>query len=813
MIIAEGLANAILVFRLINEYCYQLNKVRGKILFIELADAGLFDLSVTARDLSSWHCGFDAFAIAALDIEMKERANIVSPQRSFLAALSGTHRLLGDVPYSVGRDIVLVECSCSEDVLERAKGESAKSIGKNLQLWKQSNPEWRIPVVLEFGSTSVAFKGEPPKTDAEAVRRAGDLDKLINEIALIAGEHGIETNADPLKIANASDYRDGTLEACQADIDMYGACRVFSNLDETTWIPDPLPLRIAQRNVLIVCAQVALLQGPEERPGVPIYFPRVVKLVLASAYGRVLVYHVDMEDTGIYPEGYVDAQLGSRKEWRYMRSSILEYLGKNGILVGFGVSWVLTALQLALDATRVIEIGEEPAFQRWCRQLAVASKTPQLADHMTPNLKIPYDARWPAVLQPDPLDLAPEGRPDIFRFAFYTAAVWQIVRTRIAEDRARHDIFYARSLYKVGCGLGFLERDLIYLSEDQDLLLRPRAKLTRDTSTWPAVTDLATTPLDIISRVEEAPSFPVLWPGEHTKFIKQCLAMTQKWRDSIPPGDPFPRNFGNHTDRSQLAVDMSIGSMTVHIDAGLAVAWINHHHVFSCAQLAAVDPGSDKFKTVTGRNLIICCIDLAFQPAWFDCAMGPQPPRIDPRARPDEEMLKAMKADPLRGAPKFFHQKLAEVPPHFITPPPRRIRTPLPPLQKIPIIPRQVGEPKKKRKWIHPPGEFTSYGREAHTSEESQAEEVPAAAVPTTPEEIAAAELRAKGVKLTEALYKAQKKVREDNAKKKAAAEERAMSPPPAPSTPKPPEESQPQTPRRSPRGSPKKPSEKRAEK
>ena len=425
VIIAEGLANAILVFRLINEYCYQLNKVRGKILFIELADAGLFDLSVTARDLSSWHCGFDAFAIAALDIEMKERANIVSPQRSFLAALSGTHRLLGDVPYSVGRDIVLVECSCSEDVLERAKGESAKSIGKNLQLWKQSNPEWRIPVVLEFGSTSVAFKGEPPKTDAEAVRRAGDLDKLINEIALIAGEHGIETNADPLKIANASDYRDGTLEACQADIDMYGACRVFSNLDETTWIPDPLPLRIAQRNVLIVCAQVALLQGPEERPGVPIYFPRVVKLVLANAYGRVLVYHVDMEDTGIYPEGYVDAQLGSRKEWRYMRSSILEYLGKNGILVGFGVSWVLTALQLALDATRVIEIGEEPAFQRWCRQLAVASKTPQLADHMTPNLKIPYDARWPAVLQPDPLDLAPEGRPDIFRFAFYTAAVWQ----------------------------------------------------------------------------------------------------------------------------------------------------------------------------------------------------------------------------------------------------------------------------------------------------------------------------------------------------------------------------------------------------
>ena len=809
VIITEGLANGILLYRLINEYCQQLNKEGGHILYAELADGGLFDLSVMARTLSSWHCGIEALAIIALDLEMKERANVLSPQRPLLAALTGVPRLIGDNQYPIERDIVLVECSCSNDILERMKGEKAKSLGQSLQTWKRQNAEWRVPVLLEFGSTSVAFRSDPPKDEKEAKKQTETLNKFIETVLTVAGECDIDTGSEPLRVPQACDYRDGTLEVCQADVDTFGACRIFSNLDDESQVPNPLPLRVAQWNVLLICAQIALLQGPEEQPGMPTYFPRVVKLTLSDAFGTVLAYHVDVEDPGIYPEGYEQAQLGVRKEWRYMRSSILEYLGKNGILVGFNVTWVLTALQLALNASRVIDIGEEPAFQRWCRQLAAASKKPQLAECMTPNLKIAYDSRWPAILQAEPLELTTDGKLDIFKQTHYTAAVWQVVRARVAEDRARYEVFYAKSLYKVGCGIGFSDRDLLFLLEDQELIYRRQIKQKSDSAHWPAVSDLAATPLATIAQVEEAPSHPILWPGEHVRFLNQCSAMLQRWRDQVLPGDSFPRDFGNHANRSQVAVNMSIGSMKIHDDAGLVVAWINRMHLHSCAQLATIDPTDEKFRTEAGRNLIVCFADLAFQPAWFDYACGPRPPFNDPTSKTEGELLLSMKADPLRGAPHFFSDKLAEVPAHFITPPPRKIRTPLPILPRIPIIPREVPGQKKPRRWVRPPGDISSYGRPAHTSEESAAEEeaatakaAAATAAASNPEAAKAAELRERGAKWTEALYQAQKKCREKDAAKKAAAEARAVSPPPAPSTPEPRarEPEQPPSPRRSPR-------------
>ena len=284
--------------------------------------------------------------------------------------------------------------------------------------------------------------------------------------------------------------------------------------------------------------------------------------------------------------------------------------------------------------------------------------------------------------------------------------------------------------------------------------------------------------------------------------------MVQKWKDRVSAGDPFPRNLGKYESRNQVATNMSIGSMRIRDDLGLTCAWINGHHAHSCAQLAAINPADAKFATEMGRNLIICCADLAFQPAWFEYACGPRPPLFDPRNRTNEEMAKEMKADPLRGAPKFFNDKLSEVPAHFITPPPRRIRTPLPKMPKIPIIPRQVGEPVKQRRWI-PPDAFNSYGRFARSSEESAGEEpaAVAAATPTDPEAVKAAELRARGVQWTESLYNAQKKVREQKAAAKAAAEARAVPPsPPPPRTPEPRarEQAQTPTPRRSPRNSPK---------
>jgi hypothetical protein len=809
VIIAEGLSNAILVFRLINEYCIQLNQQRGHILKIELADAGLLDISVTSRECGSWHLGPQAFAIAALDLETKERAEVISIGRTLLGSLTGVPRLIGSNQYDVGRDLVLVECSCTYDILNRTTGESAKGIGKNLSDWKRQNPEHRIPAILEYGSCSVAFRGESAKTKKESQIRAKALDRLIGEIATIAGEHGIDTSLEPLRAPRAADYRDGTLDVCQADIDDFGACSIFSNLDDLSAVPDPLPLPVAQDNVLIVCAQICLLRGPAVPQEDPHHYPRVVKLVLSNAFGNVLVYHVDMEEPGIYPEGYEDGQQGGRKDWRYMRSSIIEYLGKNCMLVGFGISWILTALQLPLEASRVIDIGEEPAFQRWCKQLAGVSKTPRLADHMARNLAIPYDSRWPAILQPEPLELALNGKPDIFRRTLYTAAVWQVVRTRIAEDRAKLEVYYARSLYKVGCGLGYSDRDLLFFAEAQNLTYRAHDKLSIGSLHWPAFTDLASTALSVIAQAEEFPSHPITWSGadsgEHAHFIKQCAAMVQRWKQQVLPGDHFPRDLGNYGTRSQVAVNLSIGSMRIRDSLDLSCAWINNHYVHTNAQLAGIDPADPKFSTEGGRNLIVCFADLAMEAPWFDHAYNPRPGWFDPRNRTEAEGRKETAADPLRGAPKHFRDKPAEVPAHFITPPPRRFRTPTPVLPDIPIIPRQVGEPRKRRKWI-PASEGNSYGRYVSASEGEEDEDAAAAAAaatPLTPEAAQAAELRAKGVQWTEALYQAQKKVAAAKAAEKAATAERAASPPPPAKTPEPREHEK--SPRRSPRHSPKK--------
>ena len=53
-----------------------------------------------------------------------------------------------------------------------------------------------------------------------------------------------------------------------------------------------------------------------------------------------------------------------------MRSSLLSYFCRDNLLVGFNITWTLTALQLAVDATRVVDIGLEPAYRRWCCQLS-----------------------------------------------------------------------------------------------------------------------------------------------------------------------------------------------------------------------------------------------------------------------------------------------------------------------------------------------------------------------------------------------------------------------------------------------------------
>ena len=118
----------------------------------------------------------------------------------------------------------------------------------------------------------------------------------------------------------------------------------------------------------------------------------------------------------------------------------------------------------------MVDVGLEPAYQRWCCQLSQRYK--RFVEMLVPNLCIPLDRRWRAILLGD-LELMPNGRDNIFRDTLYTAAIWQVIRVRVAADRANVELHLLKRLYKIGCGAGFGRRELFSLEDEQNLLERP----------------------------------------------------------------------------------------------------------------------------------------------------------------------------------------------------------------------------------------------------------------------------------------------------------------------------------------------------
>lgn len=60
---------------------------------------------------------------------------------------------------------------------------------------------------------------------------------------------------------------------------------------------------------------------------------------------------------------------GTRTKAAEMRRQILERLDYN-YLVGFYLTWTLTALSLALPASAIIDLGTDELYQKWCISMA-----------------------------------------------------------------------------------------------------------------------------------------------------------------------------------------------------------------------------------------------------------------------------------------------------------------------------------------------------------------------------------------------------------------------------------------------------------
>ena len=143
-----------------------------------------------------------------------------------------------------------------------------------------------------------------------------------------------------------------------------------------------------------------------------------------------------------------------------------------------------------------------------------------------PNLCVPFDRRWPAILLGD-LELMPNGRDDIFRDTLYTAAIWQVIRERVAADHANLELHMLKRPYKIGCEAGFGRRELFSLEDEQNLLEQPcpQSQEGAGATKWPKDTELMSTAVQMLARVEEAPETPILWEGDHTVFMIRCRMM------------------------------------------------------------------------------------------------------------------------------------------------------------------------------------------------------------------------------------------------------------------------------------------------
>lgn len=180
-----------------------------------------FNLAVLTRACGSWQVGIELLAVLALDLELKERVQVLCDKLA--RENTGNDRYLGGGPYLIGRDIAHVKLSCSKEVTEKHKNWSSRGLEKVSFFWKESNTSRIVLVVYEFWSTANTFFEDSPAS-FEAVFG------YTSEIMTRAFEYGFDAYAEPHELPMDNEYLKAFLEISQQAVNFYGATCVLSNL-------------------------------------------------------------------------------------------------------------------------------------------------------------------------------------------------------------------------------------------------------------------------------------------------------------------------------------------------------------------------------------------------------------------------------------------------------------------------------------------------------------------------------------------------------------------------------------------------------
>ena len=143
-----------------------------------------------------------------------------------------------------------------------------------------------------------------------------------------------------------------------------------------------------------------------------------------------------------------------------LRRLILEHLGSNGVLVGFNIGWLLTAVRLPVPAFRVVDLGLEPTFQQFVLQLANDAR--DFNGFFDVPRRVSFDRRWPAVLfkSGQSIDFYPHEGDSALLEGYYTAAIWNAIGYHIAAERQRPEVALLKNAYVIGFGEAINEKEV-----------------------------------------------------------------------------------------------------------------------------------------------------------------------------------------------------------------------------------------------------------------------------------------------------------------------------------------------------------------
>jgi len=456
VIVTHGLQNAALIVGLLGQYCISSFGKKANLLHLELADAGLVRAALFARQHGSWTIGLEEIVHACFDWESNARAplsgGVIAEKRG-----DKVNNYLFGRPYPIELDSYLVEWKVTGEWKNRFLNVGNLHAASNLYShYKRSFPTLRVPFIISMASLSLglpAGKSAPKQVSEEDKSLRSEF---IREVKHLAHKVNQRTKGNPSEQPEDGSFFDATVQyaAFSADIDLAGPCRYNSCYDFLTFGSDIF--KFGCEKALIVSA---ILGTFEEDDGC---HPVVYTLAFANCHGRILFVCSGPKPDGIEEKEYLT--FGNREEPTYMRQMLLYYLGTTNVLVGFHLGWLLAALNLALPAHRVVELGEEPAFQMYVKNIA-SSTYPR--EFFKVKQSPSFDRRWPAILSGYLFNFGSTAE-SVLRECFYIAALWQLLHQPIVDRRNNVAVYRLKCAYVVGVGCDVREDEFKWIDDSLD---------------------------------------------------------------------------------------------------------------------------------------------------------------------------------------------------------------------------------------------------------------------------------------------------------------------------------------------------------